>query len=199
MIQGRFDRSGTQEGSFKQKDETPSFAANPAKRPTHKFTGFVNDQEQAMSDILLHAMSSSFQGKLKLIEKFLAPEATPDDLNEREKRAQQVVATCAKYNKASWTVVDETKRPNSSLPAPEGVWGQVRFERPATKVRKHNTDRSEGFGFAEEREHYTYSMVLTLNRQGHKAIEIPLINEKEKQLALNAISQANQNTSAESY
>jgi hypothetical protein len=131
-------------------------------------------------------MSESLQGKLKLIEKFLAPDAIPDDLNEREKRAQQVVATCAKYNKASWTVVDETKRPNSSLPAPEGVWGQVRYERPASNPRN--------FGFMED---YTYSMVLTLNRQGHKAIEIPLRDESEKQLAFNVISQANRNTSAE--
>jgi RNA recognition motif-containing protein len=143
-------------------------------------------------------MSESLQGKLKLIEKFLAPDATPDDLNEREKRAQQVVATCAKYNKASWTVVDETKRPNSSLPAPEGVWGQVRYERPATEIRDPKTGRSRGFGFIEVDDHYSYSMVLTLNRQGHKAIEIPLRDEREKQLAFIAISQASQNTSAKS-
>lgn len=189
MIQGRFDRSAAQEGSFRQENGAPSFPANPAKRPAYKPTEF-GDQ--------VHTMSESLQGKLKLIEKFLAPDATPDDLNEREKRAQQVVATCAKYNKASWTVVDETKRPNSSLPAPEGVWGQVRYERPATEIRDPKTGRSRGFGFIEVDDHYTYSMVLTLNRQGHKAIEIPLRDEREKQLAFIAINQASQNTSAKS-
>jgi hypothetical protein len=119
-------------------------------------------------------MTPSLQQKLDIIDRYLDSDCSQQSaLNYAEKLTQGTLEVLARYNRASWTILDETTNPNSSIEAPEGVWGTITTETP--KVAATGT--------------YDYSMVLNLHRQGCRDIEIPLL-EGEKQDALSRISSA---------